>query len=45
MVNLDLVVAKLNDRARRAKNGGEIDNLMIDEISDKYGLLMSGLRH
>ena len=36
--DLDLVVAKLNDRARRAKNRGEIENLSIDEISAKYGL-------
>ncbi|EGR0208221.1 hypothetical protein K6672_003607 [Vibrio vulnificus] len=33
-----MVVAKLNDRARRAKNRGEIENLSIDEISVKYGL-------
>ncbi|MBE5191095.1 hypothetical protein HJ053_20525 [Vibrio parahaemolyticus] len=36
--DLDLVVAKLNDRARRAKNRGEIENLSIDEISARYGL-------
>ncbi len=36
--DLDLVVAKLNDRARRAKYRGEIENLSIDEISAKYGL-------
>lgn len=36
--DLDLVVAKLNDRARRAKNRGEIENLSIDEISVRYGL-------
>ena len=36
--DLDLVVAKLNDRARRAKNRGEIENLSIDEISTRYGL-------
>lgn len=31
-------VTSLNDKARRAKNRGEIDNLSIDEISVKYGL-------
>lgn len=36
--DLDLVVAKLNDRARRAQNRGEIENLSIDGISVKYGL-------
>ena len=36
--DLDLVVAKLNDRARRAKNRGDIENLSIDEISVRYGL-------
>ncbi|MGR5460210.1 hypothetical protein [Vibrio sp. PNB22_1_1] len=36
--DLDSVVAKLNDRARRAKNRGEIENLSIDEISVKCGL-------
>ncbi|HCG5552991.1 TPA: hypothetical protein NJ627_004189 [Vibrio parahaemolyticus] len=36
--DLDLVVAKLNDKARRAKNRGEIENLSIDEISVRYGL-------
>tara|TARA_Y100000588_G_scaffold356460_1_gene412788 strand:- start:2262 stop:2681 length:420 start_codon:yes stop_codon:yes gene_type:complete len=36
----DLVkaVTSLNDKARRAKNKGEIENLSIDEISTKYGL-------
>ncbi|HHB9287258.1 hypothetical protein [Vibrio parahaemolyticus] len=33
-----MVVAKLNDRARRAKNRGETENLSIDEISVRYGL-------
>ena len=28
----------LNDKARRAKNKGEIENLSIDEVSTKYGL-------
>lgn len=36
--DLDRTVTKLNDRARRAKNKGEIENLSIDEISAKYGL-------
>lgn len=36
--DLGLVVAKLNDRARRAKNRGEVESLSIDEISVKYGL-------
>jgi hypothetical protein len=36
----DLVkaVTSQNDKARRAKNKGEIENLSIDEISTKYGL-------
>lgn len=36
----DLVkaVTSLNDKARRAKNKGEIENLSLDEISAKYGL-------
>ncbi|EIJ0947432.1 hypothetical protein LH710_003325 [Vibrio vulnificus] len=36
--DMDSTVTKLNDRARRAKNRGEIENLSIDEISAKYGL-------
>ncbi|EGR0636826.1 hypothetical protein E5T98_18300 [Vibrio vulnificus] len=36
--DLDSTVTKLNDRARRAKNRGDIENLSIDEISVKYGL-------
>ncbi|MEZ8311270.1 hypothetical protein AB6C57_21605 [Vibrio splendidus] len=47
LANLELVaggdlvkaVTSLNDKARRAKNKGEIENLSIDEISTKYGLL------
>ncbi len=31
-------VTSLNDKARRAKNKGNIENLSIDEISVKYGL-------
>ncbi|WP_412515004.1 hypothetical protein [Vibrio cyclitrophicus] len=31
-------VTSLNDKARRAKNKGDIENLSIDEISVKYGL-------
>ncbi|OEE17291.1 hypothetical protein OAY_10615 [Vibrio cyclitrophicus ZF205] len=46
LANLELVaggdfskaVTSLNDKARRAKNKGEIENLSIDEISIKYGL-------
>ncbi|WP_241909443.1 hypothetical protein [Vibrio splendidus] len=36
--NLSKAVTSLNDKARRAKNKGEIENLSIDEISVKYGL-------
>lgn len=31
-------VTSLNDKARRAKNKGEIENLSIDEVSVKYDL-------
>ena len=36
--DLSKAVTSLNDKARRAKNKGEIENLSIDEISVKYGL-------
>ncbi|MDF5024124.1 hypothetical protein P3656_20565 [Vibrio parahaemolyticus] len=36
--DLSKAVTSLNDKARRAKNRGEIENLSIDEISAKYGL-------
>jgi hypothetical protein len=36
--DLSKAVTSLNDKARRAKNKGEIENLSIDEISTKYGL-------
>ncbi|MBS9885176.1 hypothetical protein J4H56_21690 [Vibrio alginolyticus] len=36
--DLGKAVTSLNDKARRAKNKGEIENLSIDEISTKYGL-------
>lgn len=36
--DLGKAVTSLNDKARRAKNKGEIGNLSIDEISVKYGL-------
>jgi len=36
--DLGKAVTSLNDKARRAKNKGEIENLSIDEISVKYGL-------
>lgn len=36
--DLSKAVTSLNDKARRAKNKGEIENLSIDEISAKYGL-------
>ncbi|MDE1333931.1 hypothetical protein [Vibrio aestuarianus] len=36
--DLSKVVTSLNDKARRAKNKGEIENLSLDEISVKYGL-------
>ncbi|MBF4270188.1 LysR family transcriptional regulator, partial [Vibrio anguillarum] len=36
--DLDKAVTSLNDKARRAKNRGEIGNLSIDDISVKYGL-------
>ncbi|EGQ7854396.1 hypothetical protein IBP95_003910 [Vibrio vulnificus] len=35
---LSKAVTSLNDKARRAKNRGEIENLSIDEISARYGL-------
>ncbi|MEZ9472772.1 hypothetical protein AB4211_20810 [Vibrio lentus] len=36
--DLSKAVTSLNDKARRAKNKGEIENLSLDEISTKYGL-------
>ncbi|MGO2319705.1 MAG: hypothetical protein ACTH6O_12150 [Vibrio toranzoniae] len=36
--DLSKAVTSLNDKARRAKNKGGIENLSIDEISVKYGL-------
>lgn len=36
--DLSKAVTPLNDKARRAKNRGEIENLSIDEISVRYGL-------
>lgn len=36
--DLGKAVTSVNDKARRAKNSGEIENLSIDEISAKYGL-------
>lgn len=36
--DLSKAVTSLNDKARRAKNKGEIENLSIDEVSVKYGL-------
>ncbi|TKF21956.1 hypothetical protein FCV43_09000 [Vibrio genomosp. F6] len=36
--DLGKAVTSLNDKARRAKNKGEVENLSIDEISVKYGL-------
>ncbi|MFA0547875.1 hypothetical protein AB4539_16780 [Vibrio splendidus] len=36
--DLSKAVTSLNDKARRAKNKGEIENLSLDEISVKYGL-------
>ncbi|WP_159739610.1 hypothetical protein [Vibrio atypicus] len=36
--DLSKAVISLNDKARRAKNKGEIENLSVDEISIKYGL-------
>lgn len=36
--DLSKAVTSLNDKARRAKNRGEIGNLSIDDISVKYGL-------
>lgn len=36
--DLSKAVTSLNDKARRAKNKGEIENLSLDEISAKYGL-------
>ncbi|MEZ8067155.1 hypothetical protein [Vibrio sp. FF145] len=36
--DLGKAVTSLNDKARRAKNKGEIENLSIDDISTKYVL-------
>lgn len=36
--DLKKAVTSLNDKARRAKNKGEIENRSLDEISAKYGL-------
>ncbi|HCG8591128.1 TPA: LysR family transcriptional regulator [Vibrio parahaemolyticus] len=36
--DLGKAVTSLNDKARRANNRGEIENLSIEEISVKYGL-------
>lgn len=36
--DLGKAITSLNDKARRAKSRGEIENLSIDEISVKYGL-------
>lgn len=36
--DLSKVITSLNDKARRAKNKGEIENLSIDEVSVKYDL-------
>ncbi|MEZ8037603.1 hypothetical protein [Vibrio crassostreae] len=36
--DLSKAVTSLNDKARRAKNKGEIENLSIDEVSVKYDL-------
>ncbi|CAK1952833.1 conserved hypothetical protein [Vibrio crassostreae] len=35
--DLRKAVTSLNDKARRAKNKGDIENLSVDEISVKYG--------
>ncbi|MEZ9747580.1 hypothetical protein AB4320_23125 [Vibrio splendidus] len=40
--DLDKAVTSLNDKARRAKNKGEIENLSIDEISTRYYLVKIG---
>ncbi|TWD65810.1 hypothetical protein FB445_1146 [Vibrio crassostreae] len=36
--DLRKAVTSLNDKARRAKNKGEVENLSIDEVSVKYDL-------
>lgn len=36
--DLSKAVTSLNDKARRAKNKGEVENLSVDEVSAKYGL-------
>ncbi|MEZ9747802.1 hypothetical protein [Vibrio splendidus] len=36
--DLSKAVTSLNDKARRAKSKGEIENLSLDELSAKYGL-------
>lgn len=40
---LGKAVTSLNDKARRAKNRGEIENLSIDEISVRYVCLRCGV--
>ncbi|WP_285386133.1 MULTISPECIES: hypothetical protein [unclassified Vibrio] len=35
-------VTSLNDKARRAKNKGEVLNLSLDQVSAEYGLAKIG---
>ncbi|HBK5926027.1 TPA: hypothetical protein LMR64_003692 [Vibrio alginolyticus] len=36
--DLGKAVTSLNDKARRAKNGGEVRNLSLDQVSAEFGL-------
>lgn len=41
--DLKISIARLHDRARRVKNRGEIQNLSVDSISEKYGYVRCGV--
>ncbi len=40
--DLDSTVTKFNDRARRAKNRGGIENLSLDQVAAEFGLAKIG---
>ncbi|MGR5324832.1 hypothetical protein ACP3VW_13515 [Vibrio sp. DNB22_17_1] len=40
--DLDKAVTSLNDKARRAKNQGEVRNLSLDQVSAEFGLAKIG---
>ncbi|EOX3944939.1 hypothetical protein ACPHXT_003454 [Vibrio alginolyticus] len=35
-------ITSLNDKARRAKNKGEVSNLSLDQVAAEYGLAKIG---